>query len=367
MRPVLDVLAPVSIAVALALLLDPTIDRLQRRGLSRGTAIGLVSISFVAAIVVLTIFLAPILVKQAKELAENMPGHYRKTAEAVNQMVANNAGFLHRTNLPTTLEDLIAKYSPQIESGVRNVFTGAGLFFAGMLSKVIWIVMIPIITVFLLIDIDRLKQKALLFAPEKYREETATLASSIGRVFGSYIRGLFTVAIIYGIACGLALAAWRVPYSLMLGAAAGALSLVPYIGTISTLLLVSLMAFASSPGHPLNALWVAATLLILNQLFDNAVSPKLVGKAVGIHPALAIVALLIGGRMFGLGGMILSVPVAASIQIIVLEFCPQFRDLEPEKKPSGFGRWIQWRKGVQTKQAADNPNASGAYEPSSNP
>jgi predicted PurR-regulated permease PerM len=342
LRPILDVLLPFSIAIALALMLDPAIGWMNRRGLSRGAAIGLVAFIFLSAVAVIGVFLVPVLFNQTIDFKDNVPKYYEQSKTFFSDFLSSHQSLLRRFQLPTRIQDIGAEISTQAPNIAAKSFETIGAFLLGLLSKSVWLVLIPIITVFLLADIDRLKPRSLLIVPEQHRERIAELLSSVGRVFGAYVRGLLVVAALYGIACGVALALWGVPYAVLLGAVAGALSLVPYIGTISTLLLVAMVTVVSESsmphGHPINALWVALTILAINLAFDNGLSPKLVGKAVGIHPALAIFALLVGGGMFGLIGMILSVPVAASIQILVLELCPSLRTSEPEpeapEKPS---------------------------------
>ncbi|MEN6372794.1 MAG: AI-2E family transporter [Armatimonadota bacterium] len=339
-KPVLDVLLPLSFAFALALLLDSTIDRIQRRGISRGAAVGIVALAFVAVIVISAVFLIPALIDQAKELAKNAPTYTREAGTYINGFMSNHRSLLERVHLPTSMEDISTRYGSQIENIAAASFSRVGTWLGGLLSSIVWLVIIPIVTIFLLIDIDKIKAKALLLAPERHRERTASLANSVGRVFGAYIRGLLTVAVLYGIACGVVIRILGVPYAVILGAAAGVLSLVPYIGTISTVILAGTVAMVAS-GNPMMGIWAALAILVMNQAFDNAVTPKIVGKAVGLHPALSIISLLIGARMFGFVGMIISVPVAASIQILVLEFYPPLRgpkEEEKPKKPSLFAR-----------------------------
>ena len=357
-EPVLGVLLPLSIALALALLLDPTIDRMQRRGLSRGLSVAIVAIAFIGAFAVLLIFLVPVLVRQAAEMANNLPKYFGQVQDYISRFISAHQALLRKFHLPTTMEGVAARLSGWFQDAATASLSHIGALLGGLLGKAVWLILIPIVTIFLVVDMDRLKAKALLLVPERHRERTAQLATSVGRVFGAYIRGLVTVAFLYGIVCGAALALWKVPYAVMLGAAAGALSLVPYIGTISTLILVVVIALVSAPAAPLHAVWVAITILVLNQLFDNLVSPKVVGRAVGIHPALAIVALLIGARLFGIVGMILAVPAAASVQIIVLEFYPPLKGPEREEKPRGpslllrLWRRFRWKKGMEGAERA---------------
>ena len=340
-KPILDVLLPFSVAVALALLLDPTIQRLTRRGIPRPLATALVAIIFIATFVILAIFLIPILIYQAKELANNWTDYTVAAQKYINDLMVQNEGLLRRFHLPTTMPELTSTLSTQAQDATGNALAWFGALLGRIASNAFWLIIIPITTIFILMDADKFKAKTLLLVPIKYRESTAELANSIGRVFGAYIRGLLTLAAMYGTACGIAIALWGVPYAVILGAAAGVLSLVPYIGTITTLLLVALVTLVTKSANPIQALWVTLTILALNQLFDNIVNPKLVGKAVGLHPALAILALLIGASMFGIVGMILAVPVAASIQIVVLEFYPELKKPEETERKRRLSIWTR--------------------------
>jgi len=333
LNPVLEVLAPVFIALALALLLDPVIDKLETFGLNRSIAVCAVAVLFLAVIIVLVAFLIPSVVTQAKGLADDMPEHYQKAERYVNNYMADHKGLLKRFNLPTTVEGVSSRYKEQIQSTGTSLLAWVGNTLSELLSRAIWVIIIPVLTLLFLIDIDRIKAKALLLFPERHRERTASLANSAGSVFGAYIRGLVTVAILYGIACGIVIAVFKVPYALMLGVLAGILSLVPYIGATITVVLVALVALVSHNNLGF-ALLVAIVLVGLNAVFDYLVSPRTVGKAVGIHPALAIVALLVGGVLFDFVGMILAVPVAASVQIIVLEFYPPLKGPVQTSQPA---------------------------------
>jgi predicted PurR-regulated permease PerM len=344
--PVLDVLAPLSIALAIALLLDPTIDRLQKRGLSRGAAVGLVALLFLAFLVLLVSILMPILIRQAGELSKNVPEYWQKAEKSINGWMLDNKGLLKRTNLPTTLQGFSDRYSKQIQTFATASFSRFTGLLQGLVGKAIWLVLIPVVSIFLLLDLDRIKKKALLLSPQRYRSQTAELANSIGKVFGAYIRGLLIVACLYGILCGTIIKLYGVPYAVMLGVAAGILSLIPYVGALTTVILASLVAYVST-GNPSIAFWLAVTIVVANQISDMWITPKIVGKAVGLHPVLAIIALLIGGSLFQFTGMIIAVPVAASIQIVVLEFYPPLKGPEQEarvKKPSLLAKLLFRRK-----------------------
>jgi len=354
-KPLLEILLPFCVALAIALALDGAIVRLQRRGLSRASAVTLVAVIFIAAIACFVIFVVPILIGQAVDLANNSPRYFDKIQTSLTHAIESNQRILKRFNLPSTTQEVLDEISKEIPALTSGFFKGLGGFLTEVASKAIWVILIPIITLFLVADIGTLKQRSLLLVPAKSREQTAEVATSIGHVFGAYVRGLVTVAIIFGLLCGIVLWMWGVPYAAILGAAATVLSLVPYIGVFSTVVIASLVELVHqlsiTDGNPITALWVALSIIAINQITDNLISPKVVGRAVGLHPAISILSLLIGGKLFGLAGMVLAVPVAASIRIVILELRPELKVSE-EKQPEPFLRKLLKKKLSSKKKQA---------------
>ena len=122
-------------------------------------------------------------------------------------------------------------------------------------------------------------------------------------------------------------------YALLVGAAAGVLYAVPYLGAFSIALVTFIVSFAAASGDHQSGLAFGgialAATLVLNQVFDNVVTPRVVGGGVGLHPVLALFALVIGGELFGLWGMLLSVPIAGSIQVILFRLYPRLTQSTP--------------------------------------
>ena len=168
-------------------------------------------------------------------------------------------------------------------------------------------------------------------------------------VFSDYLRGLVIVCALYGAATiGLLylLSVWHHPlahYALLVGAAAGILYAIPYLGSTATALVTFLVAFAAATadhasGLAFGGIAVLATLA-LNQVFDGVVTPRVVGGGVGLHPILAIFALVIGGELFGIWGMLLSVPLAGSIQAILFRLYPKLTHADPAALPAARRAW----------------------------
>lgn len=250
--------------------------------------------------------------------------------------------------LPKDLNAVAAQYSDQVSQSLQLSASRLTTFVASSLGGLINAILVPIIAIFILADIDKLRARTYMLLPDGVRKFAQTTVRDIEDVFGRYLRGLFIICSMYGGSCMafLFVVSFWFPglrgYVLLLGVLAGILYSVPYIGAISTVALTAVAALSTGSG-PAGALIAAGGVLFLNQFFDYVVMPKVVGETSGIHPLMAMFALFLGGHLFGLWGLLLAVPIAASIQGVLFRLYPQLAAptpislLLPERKQSGEG------------------------------
>ncbi|MGC8861820.1 MAG: AI-2E family transporter, partial [Armatimonadota bacterium] len=164
------------------------------------------------------------------------------------------------------------------------------------------------------------------FTPQRHKEKLLRVSAAVGGVFAKYVRGMIAVAIIYSACSSIWLSAVRLDYPLIIGGLSGVLYLVPYIGTLTTILAAAIAALAA--GHTLGYTAGVAVGLAVQSfvLFDLLVTPKVVGGNVGIHPVLMLLSLALGARLFGIVGMIAAVPCAAALQVAIGQFYPAIYD-----------------------------------------
>jgi predicted PurR-regulated permease PerM len=343
------VLPPFVIAFGIAFLLDPLIGRLQRRGCPRILAVTSVFAVFMAAFVVSIIFLLPVVIQQARELGDHY-AHYADTfASMMSGFLDRNHAVLVRLDLPTSLQDMFSEYGTQANNLLKQEVPTVGKWIIDRLPMLPWIILIPLICFYFLNDFARIRFKALLFVPEKYRKETADLLARMGHVFSAYVRGLTIVCLLYALAVTIVLTVLGLQYGIILGILGGILYAVPYLGSITMAVLVFLVGAATftnpSAGH---ALLTTACVIGTNQIFDFFITPRILGKSVGLHPILSLFALLAGGKLFGLPGMILAVPIAASMQEIIFVLYPELSVSlsADDPKPSLLSRIAVRRKKV---------------------
>jgi predicted PurR-regulated permease PerM len=334
-----DTLPPFLIAFAIAALLDPLLDRMQRWGCSRFVAVVATFAIFLGIFLGVSMILVPLAIKQATDLVIRVPDYYEQFSTWARASVTDHQWLLDRLRLPTTTNDWLDQYHQQIEGFLKTLVSRLVGLLGTSLSKAVWLAIIPIVTFYLMRDIDRIRLRAVTLLPALHRDRITGIASDVGAVFAGYLRGLCIVCVGYAIVNGLILSlGFRLPYALVISMLSGILYAVPYVGAVATIALGTLVALTADPSTGY-VLGVAAALLVTNQVFDQVVTPRIVGGLVGLHPVVSLFALTAGGNLFGLAGMILAVPVAASIQVVLVHLFPALgKPLEPEASVTRTGK-----------------------------
>lgn len=330
----LAVCAPFVVALILALLLDPLADRLEKMGMPRLAAVGIVFSIFLLLVVGGGYVIIPALINEAGQL-------HNSGTQALNDIKSQITTWLlkHRhfvgLKMPKNYGDLSSQITAKASDYLQSTTGGLQGFLQGTVGAIVSTIICLIVTFFLLKDIDKLRARFFFLLPEKARGPMKQVGSDVGGVFYDYLRGLLIVCSLYGICTIAMLYALSLTrdhgalagYALLVGTAAGVLYAVPYLGSTTTALITFLVAFAS--GGIGFGVWAVVLTLILNQIFDNIITPRVVGGGVGLHPVIAIFALIVGGELFHLWGMLLSVPIAASIQVILFRLFPQLAEPTP--------------------------------------
>jgi predicted PurR-regulated permease PerM len=318
---------PIALAFLLAMVLDPVVDRMELRGWSRVRASAFIFGSFIVIVGGLAVLAYPFVIGQIGTLQDGFGKYFPDPSHAGLIKSFRNMGL--SPSLANACVSTVESARAELQHSSSSL-TNVGMAAA---SNAIWIVIIPIVAFYALRDFHIILAKGLLLIPAKSRDMVQVAVTEITAVFGKFLRGLAIVAVLNGVATAILLSALRVPGALILGVAAGLLYSVPYIGALITIVLTAGVAFVG--GGPHLALLAVALSFVLHQIvFDQIVSPRILGGQVGLHPILSIIALLCGNLLLGIIGMILAVPVAACIQIAVLAVVPK---LSKRVEISGVG------------------------------
>jgi predicted PurR-regulated permease PerM len=311
-----DILLPFVAGLALAYLLDPIADRLEKMGIGRLGATVVILVVFILVFILALVLVVPLLMHQLDAFIDRLP-QYVQRLQAV--AVERGGALFERFGGPDALA--------QMQSSVGDVLKQATAWAAGFLRS-LWsggqaiisvfalMVVTPVVAFYLLIDWDRMVAAVDSWIPLRHRETVRSLAREMNHAIAGFIRGQALVCLILGTFYAVGLTAIGLNFGVLIGLTAGILSFIPYVGSITGLILsvgVAIVQFWP------DWTWIAATLGIFafGQFVEgNILSPKLVGASVGLHPVWLMFALLSFGTLFGFVGLLLAVPLAAALGVI---------------------------------------------------
>ena len=337
--PVVNTLTPFVIAFLIAFLVNPVLTWLEKKRLSRVFSLVVTCLLFLMLFAGAVLLWVPKLVEQGADLASSMPDYVRSASRGLNNLLHWAEPVLRRVHLPTTLPGLMGQFGDQIKNFSSSALSAMSGFVMDAVGKATWLVIIPLVTIWLLMNWKSQSDRFQALLPDPHRDRIMHTLQAIGRVLNSYVRGTLILALLYGVTTALVLGlALRMPYAMVLGLVPGLVSPIPYIGTLVILLTTGVVAYATHPSFAYIGGVLAAMIVQNNVLFDNIVAPRVLGGSVGLSLPLSIFALMLGGSLFGIAGMILAVPVGAAIKVTLMEFFPKLRDGEPDAEQADSRR-----------------------------
>lgn len=311
-----DVLLPFIAGIVLAYLLDPLADRLQKLGFSRLIATILILVLFVVLFVLAMVILAPLLANQLAAFVSNLPSYAERLQALLKEQGAPllqrfGAGTL-AAEAQNSLGDIVKEGASWIGKVLSSLWSGG----QAVVSLFALLVITPVVTFYLLVDWDDMIAKVDSWLPRDHRAVIRELARQMDRAIAGFIRGQAIVCVLLGLFYAVGLSLLGVNFGALIGLISGLLSFIPYVGSLTGLLLsvgVALVQFWPDWVMPLAALAV----FVAGQFIEgNILAPKFVGEAVGLHPVWLMFALLAFGSLFGFVGLLVAVPVAAIIGVL---------------------------------------------------
>ncbi len=348
------ILTPFILSFLIAALLEPGIRKLRLRGYSRFSSVLLVYLLFFGTITGLGVWIAPKVAAQVRNVSdsarnfaatlskENEDANFfvrwnpRLQAEAVanpdqvDQILTRYKSTLERFGLPSNKRAFIEQYVEPRRSQISGFFQKGFDFLlgaaGGLAAQVLNIILIPILTFMILMDMENFKRRAPKWIPPSLRAGTLNILGDIYEVFIRYLRGISIVMGLYIVCACLLLTLLNVPYGIILGILFGGLYLIPYIGNVIALLtvflLVGLKGVDGTLGIHMSSAWPYALTVSLiyfgmGTIFDHLIYPQMVGNSVGLNGIVSMFVILCGGALFGIIGMLLAFPVAGSAKVIL--------------------------------------------------
>ena len=309
------VLTPFFIAFALAYLLDPVTDRLESLKISRTFSVLVLMAGVFSLVTGIGLLIFPLLKLQAEHLVSNLPNYIAIMQEWMYPLLGvvgepeKIQGILNRELLK------VGELPLKVISSITSILWGsvAGLFsFILLLAN---LVIIPVVMFYLLRDYDLINKKMLSFVPARSKEQVLSLIKEIDGVLAGFVRGQLMVGLIMAGLYSIGLFFCGTPMSLFIGLLAGLASLVPYLGLVFGFVPAAILTFMQTQDWVL-VFGVAGVFAVVQGLEGMIITPRIVGEKIGLHPVAIILAVLLGAEFFGLVGVIVSVPVAAALNVL---------------------------------------------------
>jgi predicted PurR-regulated permease PerM len=314
-----NVLLPFIVGGAIAYFLDPVADRLERLGMSRVTATTLISLVALLLVILLVLAVIPTLVNQLTALVNAAPDISRRLQGFLLERFPDLAD--STSTIRQTLAEIGAAIQARGGQLAQGVLSGA----LGVISVVVFIVVVPVVAFYLLLDWDEMIARIDAMLPRDHAPTIRRLASEIDAVLAGFVRGQVSVCIALGTFYAVALMAAGLQFGLIVGAIAGAITFIPYVGSIIGGTLAVGLALFQFWGDWVQIGIIAAIFAAGQFVEGNILTPKLVGKSVGLHPVWLLLALSAFGSAFCFVGMLIAVPVAASIGVLTRFASEQYR------------------------------------------
>jgi predicted PurR-regulated permease PerM len=329
-----DALLPFVLGAALAYLTDPMADRLERMGMSRTWATVVITFFSLGTVVLAILLIVPVLVDQIRSVVANAPGYIEWVKEFAQAWLPSlgidNAAF------QGTLDALRDRAQDWSLAFIKKLWS-SGLAVADFVSL---IVITPVVAFYLLLDWARMIAWIDDCLPRQHRDTIRGLMTELDRVLAGFLRGQLSVCVMLGAFYGIALTVIGLEFGLLIGAFAGVISFIPFVGSIIGGGLSMGIGVVQFWGEPWMIAAVAGVFVTGQLVEGNFLTPKFVGGKIGLHPVWLIFALSAFGSLFGLVGLLVAVPTAAGIGVFGRFLIARYKEapIYTGSGPSGGGK-----------------------------
>jgi predicted PurR-regulated permease PerM len=309
-----NILLPFILGMALAYLLDPIADRIERGGLSRFWATIAILVITVLVCVLLVLVVVPVLVSQLAGFLDRLPSYVASLQGLMNQFFQTRIGQYFQTqDTGANINQMVAQGATWAGTLLASVWAGG----QALINVVSITVVTPVVAFYLLYDWDRMLGRLDDLIPRQHLETVRGLGHDIDKALAGFIRGQGALCVILGLFYATGLSLVGLNFGFLIGSVAGLISFIPFVGSI--------VGFVVAVGVALVQFWpswiwvlVVVGIFAAGQFIEgNILQPRLVGSSIGVHPVWLMFALFAFGALFGFVGVLLAVPATAAIGVLV--------------------------------------------------
>lgn len=317
--PVLsDTFFTIILSIILAYIFDPLVNFLESRGMKRIFAVITIYFIILGIIFILAFLVIPRSGREIKRLMTYLPTYITNITNFIDTLYIRYLTTIGE--LPPLFQSVETIIGENIDKLQEIIMNGMATFFGGIIntfSKIISIVLTPILTFYFLIDKDEFIGKIKSLIPKKYKRDVLIVAREVNLSVSQFIRGRLIMALYVGIATTILLMVMGIDFAIVIGFITFIADIIPYIGPFLGFLPAFLLAFMSSP---IKALWLTIFFILIQWAENNILAPKILGETTGMHPLTILISIIAGGAVFGVVGMILSVPIVSLGKILFIFF-----------------------------------------------
>lgn len=305
------ILTPFLLAVILAYICNPLVQRMEGRHMPRALAVALVLLLLLAAFVVLLLIMLPLLVKQAQAFAGQVPAFLDWLRSTLAPLAHSYLGVEVDTAL---IRDWVTGHLSEIQAFAVKLLPTIRTGGLALIAFLVNLVLVPVVLFYFLRDWNQLTTRIDEMIPRRWHDRIVSLLREIDEVLGLFLRGQLMVMLLMAAFYTIGLWLAGLNYALSVGIIAGLLTFVPFLGVIVGVTLATLTGLLQF-GDPAALIWVWAVFVAGNLLEGYVLMPLLVGERIGLHPVAVIFALLAFGELFGFFGVLLALPASAALLV----------------------------------------------------
>lgn len=316
------ILLPFVLGIVVAYLLNPAVNGLGRWKCDRRAATIIILGGFLVVILGAAALAIPLLIRELSDLIDNLPALSQRAMDLIEPYQDKIMGMFGQTR-----EEQVAKVAENKDVALNTLKTVLSGLMAGgavLTSFISVIVIMPIVAFFMMIEWPSLVRWVKDLLPRQHEATILGLLKKMDRKIAGFIRGQMIVAALLGTIYAVALSLAGLKYGFLIGILAGAASIIPLVGSTLGLLAAIVMGWLQS--GELSYVALVGGIFVAGQLIEgNIITPRIVGDSVGLHPLWIFFALMAGGALFGIVGMLIAVPVAAVISVLAGFLIEQYK------------------------------------------
>lgn len=319
---------------SLAYLIAPVLSYLEKKGISRSVGFFVVVGIFLIVVLIAMTTALPTVIEEVQRLLENFPQYFTTARRKLFDVIEDLRAVLPpdlRKRLAFSPEDLSGNFGPETVRGISNGVLNALLTGYSLTLTIFNLLLLPFIVFYISVDFRYVHRALLSLFPRKYQPTVLRLAKEIDVHVSAFVRGQFLVGAILCVLYCLGLGFIGIDLWFIIALISGIGNLVPYVGSLIGIVLASIMALVTF-GDLIHVGYVLLVFTVVQFLEGTFITPRIVGGQVGLSPLTVILAIFAAGKIFGLLGIFLAIPIAAAVRVTGNYFHAWFlRRIEDEK------------------------------------